>query len=72
MKKFSLFLQWLAAVTLVVAHNIANAGSLALCPLSLGIDDPKKKTLDEQLADSLALLNQRMAEVGDVKKTQES
>ncbi|HTJ77946.1 MAG TPA: phage major capsid protein [Rariglobus sp.] len=73
MKKFLLFFQWLAAATLLVAHNIANAGGLALAPLSLSLtDDAPKDTLDQQLAKSLTLLNQRMAEVGDLKKTQEA
>lgn len=72
--KFILFFQWLAGVTLLVACSVANAGGLgSFAPFfGLSLVEAEKKNLDQQLADSLVLLNQRMGEVDGLKKTSEA
>ena len=55
----SLFVQWLAAVTLVIAHNVF-ATTFKTPSLHLGVvaDEPSK--LDQQIAKSLDMLGERM------------
>lgn len=59
----------LGAGFLSCVATILAALPLGMAPLALGIDaPPKAKTLDEQLAESLANINTRLAKVSEVEK----
>lgn len=68
LKKFSLIVQWLAAVTLLVAHNLLRA-SCRVPSLHLAVVEEGKDKLDQQIAKSLEQLNGRLAKLDALEKS---
>lgn len=70
MNTFKLFLQWIAAVTLVTAHNLLRASGIGCAPLMLGVTgtEDKRKSVDDQLLESLGGINKRLEVLAQIEK----
>ena len=65
--------KWIAAVFLMAAYNLANAGGLHLCPIHLGLTmEEENRNANAALMKSLDGINLRLGEVGSLKTTQEA
>lgn len=68
MKKFMHLLQWLAAVTLVTAHNLFALGGFKTAPLFLAVvDADQDKDINQQLLRSLGKIEERLGKVADIE-----
>lgn len=68
MKRINLIVQWLAAVTLVIAHNLFRAAGVGFAPMRMAVVESETKGLDAQIAKSLEQLNGRLEKLNDVEK----
>ena len=56
-----------AGVTFVTAYNLLHLGGLNIVPLTLGAVAEEKKSLDQQILDSLGGLNERLKKVDEIQ-----
>lgn len=62
-------LQLIAAITFMTAWNLLKAVPIGTAPLCLAVvDDQKKKSLDEQIAESLDGISKRLTKVDEIEK----
>jgi HK97 family phage major capsid protein len=66
MKKFSLILQWLAAITLVTAHKLFALGGFKTLPLALSVVEDEKD-VNAQLLRSLGKIEERLGKVASIE-----
>lgn len=60
-------LQWIAAVTLLTAHNLLALGGLNTVPLALAVVG-EEEDVNKQLLKSLGTINERLKKVEDIEK----
>lgn len=65
MKKLSLILQWLAAITLVTAHNLFALGGLKTIPLAFCVVEDGD--INQKLLSSLGKIEERLGKVADIE-----
>jgi HK97 family phage major capsid protein len=66
LKKLSLIAQAIAAVTLVIAHNLLRLGGLNIVPLRLAVVE--EKSTDKLILESLSGLNERLKKIEEIEK----
>jgi HK97 family phage major capsid protein len=64
--KFVFACQWLAAVTLIVAHNLLRLGGLDTMPLALAVVE---EDVNAKLLQSLGSIEKRLAKIDEVEKS---
>lgn len=66
MKKLGYILQWLAAVTLVTAHNLFALGGFKTAPLALAVAGDEQD-INQQLLRAIGQIDARVAKIADIE-----